>query len=113
MRNYTQFYIDGQWVDPATPKTAEVINPATEAISGTISLGCFHLLTWPRFARRDCCCVYVVAHEWSSGCPCRQAPCLCTELSACCPHHSQPQALGALRRGGVPVLRTHFGGIQM
>ncbi len=39
MRNYTQFYIDGQWVDPATPKTAEVINPATEAISGTISLG--------------------------------------------------------------------------
>jgi aldehyde dehydrogenase (NAD+) len=39
MRNYTQFYIDGQWVDPATPKTAEVINPATEAVSGTISLG--------------------------------------------------------------------------
>ncbi len=39
MRNYTQFYIDGQWVDPVTPKTAEVINPATEAVSGTISLG--------------------------------------------------------------------------
>jgi len=39
MRNYTQFYIDGQWVDPITPKTAEVINPATEAVSGTISLG--------------------------------------------------------------------------
>jgi aldehyde dehydrogenase (NAD+) len=39
MRNYTQFYIDGRWVDPATPKTAEVINPATEAVSGTISLG--------------------------------------------------------------------------
>ena len=39
MRNYTQFYIDGQWVDPATPKTAEVINPATEQVSGTISLG--------------------------------------------------------------------------
>jgi aldehyde dehydrogenase (NAD+) len=39
MRNYTQFYIDGQWVDPVTAKTAEVINPATEAVSGTISLG--------------------------------------------------------------------------
>jgi aldehyde dehydrogenase (NAD+) len=39
MRNYTQFYIDGQWVDPISPKTAEVINPATEEVSGTISLG--------------------------------------------------------------------------
>jgi aldehyde dehydrogenase (NAD+) len=39
MRNYTKFYIDGQWVDPVTPKTAEVINPATEEVSGTISLG--------------------------------------------------------------------------
>ena len=39
MRTYTRFYIDGQWVDPVTPRTAEVINPATEAVSGTISLG--------------------------------------------------------------------------
>ena len=39
MRNYTQFYIDGQWVDPITPRSAEVINPATEGVSGTISLG--------------------------------------------------------------------------
>jgi aldehyde dehydrogenase (NAD+) len=39
MRDYLKFYIDGQWVDPVTPKTAEVINPATEAVSGTISLG--------------------------------------------------------------------------
>ena len=39
MRNYTQFYIDGQWVDPITPRTAEVINPATEEVSGQISLG--------------------------------------------------------------------------
>ncbi len=39
MRNHTQFYIDGAWVDPASPKTADVINPATEAASGTISLG--------------------------------------------------------------------------
>lgn len=39
MRSYTKFYIDGQWVDPITPKTAEVINPATEAVSGEISLG--------------------------------------------------------------------------
>ena len=39
MRDYLKFYIDGQWVDPITPKTAEVVNPATEAVSGTISLG--------------------------------------------------------------------------
>ena len=39
MRDYLKFYIDGQWVDPVTPKTAEVINPATEAVSGHISLG--------------------------------------------------------------------------
>ncbi|MBC2650451.1 aldehyde dehydrogenase family protein [Novosphingobium aerophilum] len=39
MRHYTQFYIDGAWVDPVTPQTAEVINPATEAVSGTIALG--------------------------------------------------------------------------
>lgn len=39
MREYLKFYIDGQWVDPVTPKTAEVINPATEEVSGSISLG--------------------------------------------------------------------------
>jgi aldehyde dehydrogenase (NAD+) len=39
MREYLKFYIDGKWVDPVTPKTAEVINPATEGVSGTISLG--------------------------------------------------------------------------
>ncbi|MEZ5744361.1 MAG: aldehyde dehydrogenase family protein [Sphingomonadaceae bacterium] len=39
MREYLQFYIDGQWVDPITPATADVINPATEAVSGRISLG--------------------------------------------------------------------------
>ncbi|GGB91925.1 aldehyde dehydrogenase [Novosphingobium endophyticum] len=40
MRNYTQFYIDGQWTDPVAPaRTAEVINPATEEVSGQISLG--------------------------------------------------------------------------
>jgi aldehyde dehydrogenase (NAD+) len=39
MRSYTQFYIDGRWTSPVTPKTAEVINPATEEVSGEISLG--------------------------------------------------------------------------
>ncbi len=39
MRDYRTFYIDGQWVAPVEPKTAEVINPATEAVAGTISLG--------------------------------------------------------------------------
>jgi aldehyde dehydrogenase (NAD+) len=39
MREYLQFYIDGRWVEPLEPKTTEVINPATEEVSGRISLG--------------------------------------------------------------------------
>ena len=39
MREYLKFYIDGKWVDPVEPKTANVINPATEEVSGKISLG--------------------------------------------------------------------------
>jgi aldehyde dehydrogenase (NAD+) len=39
MRNYSKFYIDGQWVDPAELKTVEVVNPATEQVSGKIALG--------------------------------------------------------------------------
>ena len=39
MRNELQFYINGAWVDPATPKTLAVINPATEAVVGHISMG--------------------------------------------------------------------------
>ncbi|MDH4385411.1 MAG: aldehyde dehydrogenase family protein [Caulobacter sp.] len=39
MRDYLKFYIDGKWVDPVTPKTLEVINPATEDVAGHISMG--------------------------------------------------------------------------
>ena len=39
MREYLKFYIDGHWVDPATPKSMDVINPATEAVAGHISAG--------------------------------------------------------------------------
>ena len=39
MREYLNFYIDGQWVAPAAPKTLDVINPATEAVAGRISMG--------------------------------------------------------------------------
>jgi aldehyde dehydrogenase (NAD+) len=34
-----QFYIDGQWIDPVEPRTLDVVNPATEAVYGRISLG--------------------------------------------------------------------------
>jgi aldehyde dehydrogenase (NAD+) len=34
-----QFYIDGQWVDPVEPHTLDVVNPATEAVYGRISIG--------------------------------------------------------------------------
>jgi len=39
MRDMLQFYIDGEWVDPAEPNPFPVINPATEAVCGRISLG--------------------------------------------------------------------------
>lgn len=40
MRNYLDFYIDGAWVAPVQPRSLEVINPATEDVAGTISMGC-------------------------------------------------------------------------
>lgn len=39
MREYLKFYIDGQWVDPVRPNTFDVEDPATEQVSGKISLG--------------------------------------------------------------------------
>ncbi|MBU2341581.1 MAG: aldehyde dehydrogenase family protein [Alphaproteobacteria bacterium] len=39
MRDCTQFYIDGQWVDPVQADTREVENPATERAIGHISFG--------------------------------------------------------------------------
>jgi aldehyde dehydrogenase (NAD+) len=38
-KNNTKFYIDGAWVDPITPKLFDLINPATEEVTGQISLG--------------------------------------------------------------------------
>jgi len=37
--DYRRFYIDGRWVDPVEPKEFTVINPATEAPAGVISMG--------------------------------------------------------------------------
>ncbi len=39
MRDYLKFYIDGQWVDPVTPNSQGVENPANEEICGHISYG--------------------------------------------------------------------------
>jgi aldehyde dehydrogenase (NAD+) len=39
MQERLKFYIDGKWVDPVTPKTLEVINPANEEPFAKISLG--------------------------------------------------------------------------
>jgi aldehyde dehydrogenase (NAD+) len=39
MQNQRQFYIDGRWVEPHSRQTAEVINPATEEVTGVITLG--------------------------------------------------------------------------
>jgi len=39
MREYNQFYINGEWVDPVTPSSLDVINPATEEVCAHISMG--------------------------------------------------------------------------
>ncbi|MEP4147539.1 MAG: aldehyde dehydrogenase family protein [Halioglobus sp.] len=39
MRVYDKFYINGEWVDPVTPKSMDVINPANEQVCATISIG--------------------------------------------------------------------------
>ena len=39
MRENRQFYINGEWVDPVSPNSFDVINPATEEVCGRISMG--------------------------------------------------------------------------
>lgn len=39
MREYLTFYIGGQWVEPATAQTIDVINPATEQVCGKVAAG--------------------------------------------------------------------------
>jgi aldehyde dehydrogenase (NAD+) len=39
MREIRQFYINGEWVDPVSPNSFDVINPATEEVCGQISMG--------------------------------------------------------------------------
>ncbi|MEZ5997247.1 MAG: aldehyde dehydrogenase family protein [Hyphomonas sp.] len=39
MKEYLKFYINGEWVDPVTPRTLEVENPALEENFAVISLG--------------------------------------------------------------------------
>ena len=39
MRDYHQFYINGEWVSPLQPNSFDVINPATETVCAQISLG--------------------------------------------------------------------------
>lgn len=39
MQEYLKFYIDGEWVDPVTPRKLEVENPATEENFAVISIG--------------------------------------------------------------------------
>ena len=39
MQEHLKFYINGEWVDPVTPATLDVINPTTEEPFATISMG--------------------------------------------------------------------------
>ena len=37
--NLTKFYINGEFVDPSSKETLEIINPATEEEIGIVALG--------------------------------------------------------------------------
>ena len=39
MSNRTKFYINGEWVEPTTSETIDVINPATEQSIGQVAMG--------------------------------------------------------------------------
>ena len=39
MSNQTKFYINGEWVEPSTTDTLDVINPATEQVIGPVAMG--------------------------------------------------------------------------
>ncbi|KAA9159802.1 aldehyde dehydrogenase family protein [Amycolatopsis acidicola] len=39
MRKYLRFYIDGEWLEPAEQRVAEVVNPATEQVCGRVAMG--------------------------------------------------------------------------
>ena len=39
MREYLNFYLNGRWVPPVTPKPLDVINPATGKVNGRIQIG--------------------------------------------------------------------------
>ena len=39
MENTNKFYINGEWVEPSTSDTLEVINPATEEAIASIAMG--------------------------------------------------------------------------
>ena len=39
MKNQARFYIKGEWVEPSTRNTLDVINPATEKVIGAVALG--------------------------------------------------------------------------
>ena len=39
MSNRTKFYINGEWVEPTTSETIDVINPATEQPIGQVAMG--------------------------------------------------------------------------
>ncbi|MFT6642956.1 MAG: aldehyde dehydrogenase (NAD+), partial [Patiriisocius sp.] len=39
MQEHLKFYINGEWVDPVTPATLDVINPTTEEPFARISMG--------------------------------------------------------------------------
>lgn len=39
MRDCTQFYVNGAWVEPDSPQVLDAINPATEEAIGRIALG--------------------------------------------------------------------------
>ncbi|MFD2883932.1 aldehyde dehydrogenase family protein [Pseudomonas lini] len=38
MKDYAKFYIDGEWVESATPHRQELIDPTTEEVFATVAM---------------------------------------------------------------------------
>ena len=43
MLDKKKFYINGEWVDPKSNQTIDIINPATEDVCAKISLSLIHI----------------------------------------------------------------------
>ncbi len=75
--HYRQFFINGAWIDPAGSTPCEVINPATQAAAGTISLG------RPEHIDMAVAAARAAFPSWAATSPSERADCLTRIVEGC------------------------------